>query len=142
MITDLTIPGINLTDLVVAVEEAEDEHRQIIPLREDMRHVPVGCACGLGYSSNDPMGGARRHMQEVRAHAVVQALHRPCDSCLGTGTWTKMRGTFECADCEGRGRTLTPLGRNRFFDEDDRTWTVQGIEDVEEGWGRAWVQVE
>lgn len=92
--------------------------------------MPVGCACGAEYGP-DGWAESKRHMQEVFALAVVRALHRPCETCLGSGTWHKMAGILICPDCDGRGRVLTPLPPLVFQDERGDTWKVEKFEDRE-----------
>lgn len=124
MITDPPEPAIQLNVLVEAIAEAEAAHIPNIPLREDFQHVPVGCSCGERFAEPGWPAG-RRHMREVIARAVMRALHRPCETCHGSGQWRKMAGLLICPDCDGRGKVLTPLPPMVFQDERGYIWHVE-----------------
>ena len=134
MIEQSQIPAVQLKVLTDALRLAELEHHQDIPLREDFNHIPVGCSCGMLYSRDAGWEECKEHLREMLAQAVVRALHRPCESCLGTGMWHRFRADFECPDCDGRGRTLTPLPPMAFQDADGATWVV---DELLHGTGRA-----
>lgn len=130
---------VQLNVLTDAIHLAEVEHHQDIPLREDFNHIPRGCSCGLTYDPARAWEASKRHLREVAARAVVAALHRPCDSCLGSGIWHRLRQDYECPECGGRGRTLTPLPEMTFQDPDGSTWVVEGFEARERD--SIWAQV-
>lgn len=130
MISEHPDSAIQLNLLAEAIRTAEDEHHQDVPLREDFDHVPVGCSCGVQYNPKVGWAESKGHLREVAAQAVLAALHRPCESCLGTGTWVKMRAEFECPVCEGRGRTLPALPPMVFQDRSGAAWAVADFDDT------------
>lgn len=118
---------IDLAPLVESLEQIEAAHRPNIPLREDMQHTPTGCSCGKQFTGGDEWGQARRHMREESALAVVRALHRPCETCLGSGVWQKLRVDMICPDCEGTGRVMAPLPPMMFRDHDGAMFWVDRV---------------
>jgi hypothetical protein len=126
--------GIELKMLTTAIAEAEVEHHQHIP-----QSLPVGCSCGITYREGFEWEESKQHLREVAARATLGALHRPCDHCLGSGIWRRLRRDYECPECGGRGRTLTPLPPMTFQDPDGDTWVVDGFEARDRG--SVWTQV-
>lgn len=124
--------------LAEAIRGVEEGHRQNVPLREDFNHVPIDCSCGLQYGRDAGWDESRQHLREEMARAMLTTLQRPCESCLGSGTWQRMRSDFVCPDCGGRGRTIMPLPPMVFQDRDGETWVVDGFEanDPSLGWAR------
>lgn len=130
-------PAIHLNTLAEAMKVAEEAHRQNIPIRSTADStVPVNCSCGLVYSAGSAWSECKAHQREVLALAMLAALHRTCETCLGSGLWHKFRATFECPDCDGRGRTLTPLPPMHFQDASGAAWVVDGpdISDQPDRW--------
>lgn len=119
--------AVQLSVLTEAMLAAEEEHHQNIPLREDFKHIPVSCSCGVVYDTNTAWENSKAHMREVAARAILSALHRPCESCLGSGVWQRLRQDYECPECGGLGRTLTPLPAMTFQDSEGGTWVVDGF---------------
>lgn len=136
---DLPHPAIDLGPLVEALEEVEGAHRPSIPLREDMQHLPTGCSCGKQFSAGDEWAQTRRHLREEMALAVVRALHRPCETCLGSGIWQKLRQDMICPDCEGTGRVITPLPPMMFRDHNGVMWWVDRSNPFRADASTAWV---
>jgi hypothetical protein len=118
---------LQLSELTEALRLAESEHRQELPLL-DGGHIPVGCSCGVSYGPNAGWEDSKQHLREVMARAMLGALHRPCDSCLGSGIWRRLRRDYECPECDGRGRTLTPLPPMAFQDDEGNPWVVDRLE--------------
>jgi rubredoxin len=135
---DPRIPAIQLNLVTEAIRDAEDAHRQHVPLREDFNHVPTDCSCGHEYARDVGWEESRRHLREEMARAVLNALQRPCESCLGSGVWERMRTDYECPECGGQGRTIMPLPTMVFQSTDGETWVVDGFEanDPALGWAR------
>jgi hypothetical protein len=122
---DLRRPVVDLPALVDALAEVEVAHRPNVPLREDMQHVPVSCSCGRQFASGNEWEQARRHLREEMALAVVRALHRVCETCLGSGIWRKLRQDMECPDCEGTGRVLAPLPPMMYRNDEGQMFWVE-----------------
>lgn len=122
-----TLPAIQLKVLIEALKVAEDEHRPQLSLREDFNHTPTECSCGVEFGQAG-WDGARAHLHEMMARSAIKALHRPCDNCLGAGVWHRSQGDFICAECDGRGQTLTPLPAMTFQDQGGQAWIVDGFE--------------
>lgn len=136
---DLPHPVIDLSPLVAALAEVEGAHRPTVPLREDMQHVPTACSCGKRFAAGEAWVEARQHLREEMALAVVRALHRPCETCLGSGVWRKLRQDMECPDCEGAGRVITPLPPMMFRDHDGKMFWVETTNQFRADASVAWV---